>query len=125
MSATERASEACCALSRSISSRISFEPSARRDGETLVTDVWESSDNTRSLSGPSASARKLKRVSSCVVQHGADVVVRKLLAAFQEIELDEKAQRFDFATDFLDEIGDAARGAAGGKDVIDDDDALA
>ncbi len=43
----------------------------------------------------------------------------------QEIELDEKAQRFDFAADFLDEIGNAARGATGGEDVIHDDDALA
>src|SRR5579875_3701375 len=54
-----------------------------------------------------------------------DVVVRKLGAAFEEVELDGNGEAGDFAAQLLDELHSGLHRAAGGEEVVDDDDALA
>src|SRR6185437_5272504 len=60
-----------------------------------------------------------------VVQEAEDVVLLKLFAALEEVEFDGEAQACDLAAELADQLDGGLHRAAGGEQVIDDDDALA
>ena len=60
-----------------------------------------------------------------VVEEAEDVVLAELGAAFEEVEFDGEADAGDFAAELADELDGGLHGAAGGEEVVDDDDALA
>src|SRR5579875_1698773 len=60
-----------------------------------------------------------------VVEKREDVVLREAGAAAEEVEFDGDAEGDDFAAEALDELDGGLHGAAGGEQVVDDDDALA
>src|SRR5215813_3203874 len=60
-----------------------------------------------------------------VVQQAEDVVLRETLAAFEEVEFDSKSQSCDFAAELLNELDRRFHGAAGGEQVVDENNALA
>ena len=60
-----------------------------------------------------------------VMQEAEYVVLGKFGAAFEEVEFDGYGEADDFAAELLDELDGRVHGAAGGEQVVDDDDALA
>ena len=59
------------------------------------------------------------------MEQAEDVVLGEFGAAFQEVQLDGEAQAGDLAAELADELHGGLHGAAGGEQVVDDDDALA
>ncbi len=60
-----------------------------------------------------------------VLDQGEDVEAGEFFAAVEEGEFDGEGEAFDFAAEFLDELGCGRGGAAGGEQVVADDDAVA
>ena len=60
-----------------------------------------------------------------VVEEAEDVVVREARASVEEVELDGESQADDFSAQLFDELDGGLHGAAGGEEVVDEDDALA
>jgi hypothetical protein len=59
------------------------------------------------------------------VKQAEDVVLLEAVAAFEEVELDGEGEAGDLAAELLDELDGGFHGAAGGEQVVDEDDALA
>src|SRR5579863_8484129 len=60
-----------------------------------------------------------------VVQKTEDVVLLKAITAFEEVEFDGEGEARDLTTELLHQFYSGFHGAAGGKQVIDKDYALA
>jgi hypothetical protein len=60
-----------------------------------------------------------------VVEQAEDVVLGEFGAAFEEVELDGEGEAGDLSAELLDELDGGLHGAAGGEQVVDQDDALA
>jgi len=60
-----------------------------------------------------------------VVEQAEDVVLLEAVAAFEEVEFDGEGEAGDFSAELLDELDGGLHGAAGGEQVVDEDDALA
>ena len=60
-----------------------------------------------------------------VVEEAEDVVLFEAVAAFEEVEFDGESQAGDISAELLDELDGGFHGAAGGEQVVDEDDALA
>jgi hypothetical protein len=60
-----------------------------------------------------------------VVEQAEDVVVFEAVAAFEEVEFDGEGEAGDLAAQLLDELYRCFHGAAGGEEIVDEDDALA
>jgi hypothetical protein len=83
---------------------------------------------TRSLLGP-ARSDALKESSIAlllvVVEEAEDVVFLEAISAFEEVEFYGEGEAGDFTAELLDELYGGLHGAAGGEEVVDEDDALA
>src|ERR1700710_625777 len=60
-----------------------------------------------------------------VVQEAEDVVFLEFGSAFEEVELDGEAQADNLSAELADELHGGLHGAAGGEQVVDDENALA
>ena len=60
-----------------------------------------------------------------IVQEAENVVLPELGSAFEEVEFDGEADAGDFAAELANELDGGLHGAAGGEEIVDDNDALA
>ena len=60
-----------------------------------------------------------------VVEQAEDVVLGEAFAAAEEVEFDGEGEAGDFAAELFDELDGGFHGAAGGEQVVDEQDALA
>jgi len=60
-----------------------------------------------------------------VVEQAEDVVLGEAVAAFEEVEFDGEGEAGDFSAELLDQLDGGFHGAAGGEQVVYEDDALA
>ena len=70
-------------------------------------------------------ARRTADALLVVVEEAENVVIGEAGAALEEVELDGEGEADDFSAQLLDELDGGFHGAAGGEQVVDEDDALA